>query len=54
MNELIAEEMARRYSVPPPLVILNCPDPPPEFDGAARYDLIRSRTGVGPHRKVVR
>jgi glycosyltransferase involved in cell wall biosynthesis len=53
VNELIADEMARRYDVPPPLVILNCPDPPPEFDCAARYDLIRSRTGVGPQRKVV-
>jgi glycosyltransferase involved in cell wall biosynthesis len=46
VNELIAEEMARRYHVQPPLVVLNCPDPPPTFDPNTRYDLIRERLGL--------
>ena len=46
VNELIADEMARRYHVRPPLVVLNCPDPPPEFDPTARYDLLRERAGL--------
>lgn len=53
VNELIAEEMSKRYHVPPPLVLLNCPDPPPSFDPHARYDLIRERLGLPPERKVV-
>jgi glycosyltransferase involved in cell wall biosynthesis len=48
VNELIAGEMARRYRVQPPLVVLNCPDPPPMFDPTARYDLIRERLDL-PH-----
>lgn len=53
VNELIAEEMSKRYHVPPPLVLLNCPDPPAGFDAGKRYDLIRERLGFGPERKVV-
>jgi hypothetical protein len=29
VNEFIAEELHRRYHRPNPLVVLNCPDPPP-------------------------
>jgi len=53
VNELIAAEMARRYHVPPPLVLLNCPDPPPSFDPSATYNLIRERLGLADSRKVV-
>jgi glycosyltransferase involved in cell wall biosynthesis len=53
VNDLIAEEMSTRYNVPPPLVLLNCPDPPPTFDPNARYDLIRERVGLSAERKVV-
>lgn len=53
VNELIAEEMARRYNVPPPLVVLNCPDPPPTFDPTARYDLIRERLGLSAETPIV-
>jgi glycosyltransferase involved in cell wall biosynthesis len=53
VNDLIAEEMSRRYGVPPPLVLLNCPDPPPDFDPGARYDLLRERTGLSGGRKIV-
>jgi glycosyltransferase involved in cell wall biosynthesis len=53
VNELIAEEMARRYHVPPPLVVLNCPDPPAAFHPTARYDLIRQRIGLPAETPVV-
>lgn len=53
VNELIAEEMARRYNVPPPLVLLNCPDPPPGFDPEAPHNLIRERLHIGSERKIV-
>ena len=53
VNELIAAEMSKRYSVPPPLVVLNCPDPPPTFDPSARYDLIREQLGLSPQRRIV-
>ncbi len=53
VNELIAEEMGKRYGVPPPLVVLNCPDPPQGFDPRGRYDRIREQLGLAPERKVV-
>jgi glycosyltransferase involved in cell wall biosynthesis len=53
VNDLIAEEMARRYGIAPPLVVLNCPDLPPGFDPNARYDLIRERLGLPAERPVV-
>jgi glycosyltransferase involved in cell wall biosynthesis len=53
VNELIAAEMSKRYHVPPPLVVLNCPDPPPTFDPGARYNLIRDQLGLSPERRIV-
>lgn len=53
VNELIAEEMARRNNVPPPLVVLNCPDPPPSFDPTARHKIIHERLGLPEERKIV-
>lgn len=53
VNDLIAAEMSKRYKVPPPLVLLNCPDPPSTFDPDARYDLIREQIGLSPERKIV-
>jgi len=53
VNEFIAEEMARRYHQPAPLVIYNCPDLPPDFDPAARHDLLRQRLGLSAERPVV-
>ncbi len=53
VNDLIAAEMSRRYSVPPPLVVLNCPDPPPDFDPSATYNLIRERLELPSERKIV-
>lgn len=53
VNELIADEMGKRYGVPPPLVVLNCPDPPPTFDPDGRYDRISEQLGLPPDRKIV-
>jgi glycosyltransferase involved in cell wall biosynthesis len=53
VNELIAGEMSKRYGVPPPLVVLNCPDPPPGFDPGGRYDRIREQLELPPERKIV-
>ena len=53
VNELIAGEMSKRYNVLPPLVLLNCHDPPSSFDPTARYDLIREHLNLSPDRKIV-
>ena len=53
VNELIAGEMVNRYAVPPPLVVLNCPDPPPGFDPTKPHNHIRERLGLPQERKVV-
>ncbi len=53
VNEFIAEELAKRNRVAPPLVVYNCPDPPGDFDPGGRYDLIRQRLGLGESYKVV-
>ncbi len=53
VNELIAAEMARRHNVPPPLVLLNCPNPPPDFDPTIKHDLIRQRLSLPSESKIV-
>jgi glycosyltransferase involved in cell wall biosynthesis len=53
VNELIAGEMAKRYRVPAPLVVLNCPDPPADFDSTLPHNQIRERLGLPSERKVV-
>jgi glycosyltransferase involved in cell wall biosynthesis len=53
VNELIAGEMSKRYGVPPPMVVLNCPDPPSGFDPSVRYDRIREQLGLPLERKIV-
>lgn len=53
VNEFIAAELSKRYGVPPPLVVMNCPDPPPDFDVSKRYDLIREQLNLAPTCKIV-
>lgn len=53
VNEFIAAELSSRYGVPAPLVVMNCPDPPPDFDPSTPYDLLRERLGLAPGRKIV-
>jgi glycosyltransferase involved in cell wall biosynthesis len=53
VNEFIAAELSSRYGVPTPIVVMNCPDPPPDFDPSRRYDLLRERLGLASGRKIV-
>lgn len=53
VNEFIADILAERNGVPPPLVVLNCPDPPLSFDISHKYNLIRDSLGLPAGRKVV-
>jgi glycosyltransferase involved in cell wall biosynthesis len=53
VNDLIAEEMARRYGIRPPLVVLNCPNPPPDFDPRARHNHLRERLELPDEHPVV-
>ena len=51
VNHFIADEMARRYRVPTPEVILNCTNLlPAEFGRSRRF---HERLGLGPDRLVV-
>jgi glycosyltransferase involved in cell wall biosynthesis len=53
VNDFIADELVRRYSIPRPLIVLNCPDPPADFDPDLPYNHIRERLGLDTSRKVV-
>lgn len=53
VNDFIAQEMARRYHVPPPVVVLNCPDPPPGFDPAAPHDHLRAALHLPAAARIV-
>ena len=45
--------MSKRYPVPPPLVVLNCPDPPPTFDPPLATTSYASASACPPTRKIV-
>lgn len=53
VNESIAEEMAKRYAIEVPEVILNALDAPEDFDPAAGYDYFRQHLPIGRDRKIV-
>jgi len=53
VNQSIAEEMARRYRIDKPVVLLNALDPPPEFDPAARYDLLRKKCAIPSDQRIL-
>jgi glycosyltransferase involved in cell wall biosynthesis len=53
VNESIAEEMAKRYSIPKPQVMTNAIDPHESFDLHARYDLLREKLGLAPNRRIL-
>ena len=53
VNDFIAAEMARRYHVPAPLVVLNCPDPPTGFDPDAPHTEIRDALGLPAGTRIV-
>lgn len=53
VNEFIGEELSNRYGVPAPLVVMNCPDPPSDFDLTSGYNILRERLGLSSDRKIV-
>lgn len=53
VNLSIAEEMARRYKIPTPRVLLNAIDPPPGFDPRQRRDLLREKLGLAAERRIL-
>lgn len=53
VNASISEEMARRYGIQAPQVILNALDPVPEFDPSGHYDLLRAKLGLPATQRIV-
>ncbi|SEC20778.1 glycosyltransferase [Pseudomonas anguilliseptica] len=53
VNESIGDEMARRYQIAKPVTLLNAIDPLPDFDPAARYDLLREKLSLPAERRIL-
>ena len=53
VNESIGDEMARRYPIAKPVTLLNAIDPLPDFDPAARYDLLREKLSLPAERRIL-
>lgn len=53
VNESIGCEMAQRYSIDMPRVLLNAIDPPAGFDPLLKYDLLREKLGLGKDRRLM-
>ena len=53
VNDSIGEEMARRYQIAKPVTLLNAIDPLPEFDPAARYNLLREKLNLPAERRIL-
>jgi glycosyltransferase involved in cell wall biosynthesis len=52
VNEFIAEEMAKRYHVPPPTVIYNATNPSPGFDPTSPADHLRTDLSISKERRI--
>lgn len=53
VNESIGREMAERYSIDMPKVLLNAIDPPAAFDPSLKYDLLREKLGLSKDRRLL-
>ena len=53
VNESIAAEMASRYGIAMPTVLLNAIDLDPSFDPDAHYDLLREKLGLSHRRRIL-
>jgi glycosyltransferase involved in cell wall biosynthesis len=53
VNEFIADEMAKRYGVPPPEVIYNCPQTPEGFDPEAGHRHLGAALGLPPEVRIL-
>ena len=53
VNESIAQEMVKRYSIAPPTVIWNAPEASPSDLPLQRSDLLRRNLGIGHDRRIL-
>ena len=53
VNEFIADEMGKRYNVPAPDVIYNCPRKPQGFNPDERHPYLREALGLSPETRIV-
>lgn len=53
VNESIGREMATRYSIEMPKILLNAIDPPSAFDPSFSYDLLRQKLGLRKERRLL-
>ncbi len=53
VNHSIAQEMSKRYGIAEPEVLLNAVDRPDTFDQFGPFDLLRSKLGLSPGRKIL-
>jgi glycosyltransferase involved in cell wall biosynthesis/SAM-dependent methyltransferase len=53
VNDSIASEMATRYSISKPQVLLNAIDPHPSYDPSVRYNLLRDKTGIPNSNRIL-
>lgn len=53
VNESIAVEMAKRYNIKKPLILLNAIDPPFPFDLSKRYNLLREKLKISAERRIL-
>jgi glycosyltransferase involved in cell wall biosynthesis len=53
VNQSIGREMAARYSIDMPKVLLNAIDPPAGFDPSLKYDVLREKLGLSKDRRLL-
>lgn len=53
VNESIAQEMAQRYAIEKPVVLLNALNPTADFDCNIRYDIFREKLNIDANTKIV-
>lgn len=53
VNDSIAELMAKRYTIPKPITLLNAIDPHDSFDPQVRHDRLREKLGLSNDRRIL-
>lgn len=53
VNDSIAKEMANRYNIPQPTVLINAIDPPDTFNSSISYNLLREKLHLPSCRRIL-
>lgn len=53
VNQSIAKEMAKVFSIPQPVTLINALDAPKEFIKHKQYHLLREKLGISSHQKIL-